>query len=243
MRFRRYDNQTCKIWDEKNKEHRANSNYYSDIHAFKTSTNRTQKVMKKNIIFALVAISIFTTNQTYSQVKYPVKAATVTYSIEMLGMINSMTLYFDDFGKNQCTDAEMEIFGQKTHTRSIFKNNISYSVDMINQSYTKKEVTNEELMKSSNFFDDAKAEQEGLEKQGTENICGKKCQIYSQDKDGTQIKMWIWDKLMLKMETSAQGFTMNIEAKEIKEGTVNKNLFEVPKDFILTTNEEDLKID
>lgn len=191
--------------------------------------------MKKYVISAIIAIFMFQVSISNAQIKYPVKSATVVYDFEMFGSTSEMTLYFNDYGSEQCTEAKMEMFGQSTHNKSIIKDKIMYSLDMMNKTYTKKQMTDEELTKAGNYFDEDNRdfEAEGIEKGGKEKFLGKNCQIYTMNKDGAEMKMWVWDNLLLKMESSAQGFSITLAAKEVKEGKVSKSIFKIPSDFEL----------
>lgn len=72
---------------------------------------------------------------------------------------------------------------------------------------------------------------EGAKKLADEEFLGKNCQVYSMTKDGADIKLWVWQGLMLKMETSAQGMTMSMIATTISESSPDPVLFEIPSDF------------
>ena len=149
----------------------------------------------------------------------------------MMGTESPMTMYFTDNGNTQCSDVKISMMGITKHQRSIQKGKTMYNLDMDEKTYTVKELTEEELKNQVNYMSDEKLEEEGINKDGTEEFLGKKCTIYSTNNEGADVKFWSWEGLMLKTESSAQGMTITITAKTIDESVQDKSIFEVPEGF------------
>ncbi len=172
--------------------------------------------------------------QTQDQEKkrYPIEAATIEYTMSMMGSDNPMTIRFKDGGKKQSTEVEMSMFGMTQHNRSIMIDNMMYELDMAKKTYKEIELTEEQMKKNTTFLADEKAmEEEGFTKGEKENFLGKSCQTYTMNKDGADVKFWSWDGLVLKMESSAQGMSISMVAKSITEGDPDDMYFEIPSNF------------
>ncbi len=188
--------------------------------------------MKKTIFILFMGLIITTGITAQDFIKYPIKSGSVNYTMNMMGVDNNMVVYFTGNGGVQCTDVQMEMFGQKIHSRSIVKGKTAFNLDMTEKTYTVEELSEEQIKKMSNYFSDKDATMEGVTKLGEEVLLGKNCQIYSMNKDGADMKLWIWEGLMLKMETVAMGMTVNMVASAISETAPDPALFEIPSDFI-----------
>lgn len=165
-------------------------------------------------------------------VKYPLEAATVEYTMSMMGSDNPMTIRFKDGGRMQSTDVQISMFGVTQHSRSIMIDNIMYELNMTEKTYKETELSEEQMKKNMTFLSDEQMmQEEGVTKGDKEEFLGKSCQTYLMNKDGAEIKFWSWDGLVLKMETSAQGMTISLVAKSISEGDPDKMYFEIPSDF------------
>ncbi len=188
--------------------------------------------MKKTVVILIIALfGISLSGYSQGKKTYSIKSGTVEYEMEMLGMMINSTLHFDNYGARECTVVKMEMFGQLIESRTFRKDEYVYSLDMIAKTY-EKALFKEKAGDYSNMnFEELAEAEAGITKNGTETFMGKKCIIYGMDKDGAIGKFWIWNDLMLKMEVESQGFTIVMEAKKIKEGSISQDLFEIPTDF------------
>ncbi len=187
--------------------------------------------MKKTSLILILGIILNTALLAQTSVNYPMKRGSIAYTMSMMGSNSPITIYFDDNGNKQCTETKMEMFGTKMHNRSITKNNKFYNLDMTLKTYTESELLTGNSQKMNFYSTDEALTKEGATKIGDEEFLGKNCQVYSMNKDGADIKLWVWQGLMLKMETSAQGMTMSMIATTISESAPDAALFEIPSDF------------
>lgn len=187
--------------------------------------------MKKATLILILGFLIITGNSIQAQMTYPIKTGSIAYTMSMMGTDNLMTMYFSDNGNVQCTETQMEMFGMKIHNRSIVKDKKTFTLDMTQKTYTETDLSAEDFEKMNFFSSDDALAKEGATKVGEEEILGRNCQIYKLTKDGADMKMWIWKGMMLKMETVAQGMTINMVATAITESAPDASIFEVPSDF------------
>lgn len=196
--------------------------------------------MKKSIFVLILALCLKIQLSSQVNVKYPIEAGSVEYSMSMMGSESTMTLYFEDFGNTQCSDAKVSMFGVNAHNRNIMKGKQAYALDMNTKTYTERELTDEEIKKQAYFLtDEAALKEEGITKLEDEDFLGKPCQVYSMNKDGADVKFWSWQGLMLKMETITQGMTISLIAKAINETTPDQSWYQVPDDFTTSENTEE----
>jgi hypothetical protein len=90
----------------------------------------------RKLIFLLLMSFIVNLGLSAQEINYPVKTGSVSYTMSMMGTDNLMVMYFNENGKSQCTDVQMEMFGMKIHNRTIIKDKKSYVLDMAKKTYT-----------------------------------------------------------------------------------------------------------
>src|SRR5688500_4880312 len=73
--------------------------------------------------------------------KYGVKSGVITFRSKILGMEQTQTTYCDDYGEKEANDSYMELkmMGQvsKTHNRTINRDRMVYSLDLMKKTGTK----------------------------------------------------------------------------------------------------------
>jgi hypothetical protein len=76
---------------------------------------------------------------------------------------------------------------------------------------------------------------QGGKKVDSEEILGKKCDVYEINTDTEKSKFWIWKSLLLKMSASQNGMEAIMEATEIKETSdFPEGIFDIPQDIEFT---------
>ncbi len=219
--------------------------------------------MKKLFLLSFIAIFIFacnndSTNESNSKdnnteeqtsensasksfVKYPFESGIIEFKSEMMGMNFIMTLYIKDYGKQQCIASETEMMGKKINTRAFEKDGYLYTLLMEQKTGGKMKITDEDGFGKKNpfAFKEEFLEEVNGKKDGTEEVLGKKCQIYSFIEDGATNKIWVWDNLIIKLEAEQGGMKMLTEVTKIEEtNNLPDGIFEVPADFKITVEED-----
>jgi hypothetical protein len=170
--------------------------------------------------------------------KYGIKSGIVEYKTQMMGMDMIQTLSFDDYGKKEITDMEMEMMGTKIHSVTLRKDGFIYTYDLVKKTGTKTaaldlssqnidfENLSEELVKDMN-----------LKKEGTEDFLGKTCEKISIDYTKMQMKgtYLVWKGIALKMNSGLGATKMDLTAQKLEENpTFPADKFEVPADVKIT---------
>jgi len=109
---------------------------------------------------------------------------------------------------------------------------MTYSLDMIQKTYSEVELSDDDFLKMSYSKWDETMISKGSIKLGNEEVFGKICQIYMQKENGYELKFWCWKDLVLKMETTTQDLKVTMVATSINESVPNNNYFEVPIGFV-----------
>jgi hypothetical protein len=167
--------------------------------------------------------------------KYAIKSGIVQYKTEMMGMEVMQTLTFDDYGKKEATDVEMEMMGVKMHTVNLTKDGFIYNLDMVKKTGTKSPEVN--IANASIDFENLTEEmvkEMDLKKLGTEEFLGKTCEKMSIDnkKMGMKGTFLVYKGLALKSETDLGSMKMNLLAEKFEENpTIPAEKFEVPSDI------------
>jgi hypothetical protein len=167
--------------------------------------------------------------------KYAIKSGIVQYKTEMMGMEVMQTLTFDDYGKKEATDVEMEMMGVKMHTVNLTKDGFIYNLDMVKKTGTKSPAVN--LANSSIDFENLSEElvkDMDLKKLGTEEFLGKTCEKMSIDYKKMSMKgtFLVFKGVALKSETDMGSMKMKLIAEKFEENTtIPAEKFEVPADI------------
>jgi len=167
--------------------------------------------------------------------KYAIKSGIVQYKTEMMGMEVMQTLTFDDYGKKEATDVEMEMMGVKIHTVNLTKDGFIYNLDMIKKTGTKSPEVN--IANASIDFENLSEEmvkEMDLKKLGTEEFLGKTCEKMSIDNKKMSMKgtFLVYKGIALKSETDMGAMKMNLLAEKFEENpTIPAEKFEVPSDI------------
>jgi hypothetical protein len=170
--------------------------------------------------------------------KYAIKSGIVQYKTEMMGMEVMQTLTFDDYGKKEATDVEMEMMGVKLHTVNLTKDGFIYNLDMVKKTGTKSPEINmaNASIDFENLTEEMVKEME-LKKLGTEEFLGKTCEKMSIDnkKMGMKGTFLVYKGVALKSETDMGSMKMNLLAEKFEENpTIPAEKFEVPADIKIT---------
>lgn len=167
--------------------------------------------------------------------KYGIKSGIVQYKTEMMGMEVMQTLTFDDYGKKEATDVEMEMMGVKIHTVNLTKDGFIYNLDMVKKTGTKSPEVN--IANASIDFENLSEEmvkEMDLKKLGTEEFLGKTCEKMSIDNKKMSMKgtFLVYKGIALKSETDMGSMKMNLLAEKFEENpTLPAEKFEVPADI------------
>lgn len=191
------------------------------------SKNSTEKVVKTNK-------------------KYQLKSGIITMISGTMGMTQTMTLYFDDYGNKECAETmgemDMGIVG-KVHMPqqllAITKDGYAYNIDMTNKSGTKTKIMPNRMQKDidfSNLTEDM-MKQMKITKQGTEVLLGRTCDKYSMYEPALKMKSSysVWNGIPLKSEVNIAGIVAKTITTKIEENCViPAERFEIPKDIKIT---------
>ncbi len=170
--------------------------------------------------------------------KYAIKSGIVEYKTQIMGMDVKQTLTFDDYGKKDIQDVEMEMMGVKIHTATLTKDGYVYTLDMTKKTGTKKPVI---TMNNANIdFENLSEEMVkdmDLKKLGTEEFLGKTCEKMSINY--TKMKMkgtyLVYKGVALMVDTDLGSMKMKlIGEKFVENPELPADRFDVPADVTIT---------
>ncbi|MDO9253981.1 MAG: hypothetical protein Q7U54_00610 [Bacteroidales bacterium] len=167
--------------------------------------------------------------------RYAIKSGIVEYKTQMMGMDMKQTLTFDDYGKKEATDMEMDMMGVKIHTVTITKDGFMYTLDMEKKTGTKVasyqgsnqnidfENLSEQMVKDMN-----------LKKEGTEEYLGKTCEKMSIDYTKMKMKgtFLVYKGVALQSDIDMGTTKMKLIGEKFEENPViPADKFEIPADI------------
>jgi len=150
------------------------------------------------------------------------------------------TLTFDDYGKKEATDVEMEMMGTKIHTVTLTKDGFVYTIDMVKKTATKSpsyqgsnqnidfENLSEEMVKDMK-----------LKKEGTEEFLGKTCEKMSIDYEKMKMKgsYLVYKGIPLMVDTDMGSMKMKLIGEKFTENPeIPPAKFEVPEGITIAEN-------
>ncbi len=175
--------------------------------------------------------------------RYGIKSAIIKK--EARGMGNSSmtnTLYFDDYGEREATEMTLKMGEAEKHIRVIAEDggrtNVTLDLD------EKKAARTPTPDQPRNFrnLSQADIDRFKIRETGEETIAGRPCKKYDMELTITgvtvQIRLWIWEGIALKTETSHNGRVMlTDEAVEVEENVlVPDDKFDLPADTEVAGN-------
>lgn len=171
---------------------------------------------------------------------YKIKKAHIEYEMDMMGTRASINMYFKEYGKTECVEAEMELMGMKSVNRTLELDGFVYNLNMEQKTGSKSDMSKTEEEFNPNDFDfenipkDLK-EKYKIEEIGNEEVAGKTCKVYKFIVDGQDAKFYIWKNIPVKYEISQNNMVLVMKAIKIDENpSFPDGIFEVPSDFEIT---------
>jgi hypothetical protein len=199
--------------------------------------------------------------------KYGIKSGVITMTLEMsagqmpagaptaMASNGTITQTFDEFGAKESfvNETAMEMMGMKINTKSqiIIRDGFVYVVDSEKKQATKSKVLKIDDPAKLDFMskDAEYIKRWNIKKEGTEEVAGKPCDIYSFKTDDIQTasgvdskgknkmpmegKCWVWNNIGLKADFILNGsMTMKTLATKVDEkAAIGSTSFDIPAGY------------
>lgn len=172
-----------------------------------------------------------------SKGKYAIKSGIVEYKTQMMGMDAKQTLTFDDYGKLEVQDIEMEIMGTIIHTATLIKDGFIYQMDLVQRTGIKNAATPASNM-SIDFenLSEQMTSEMNLKKLGKEEFLGKTCEKMSIDYQKMQMKgtYLVYKGIALFFDTDLGTMKMKMTAEKfIENPKIPAGKFDIPSDIVM----------
>ena len=167
-----------------------------------------------------------TTTESSSTKPYKVKSGHLLYNTSMEMTIET---WFDDYGNTQYTESVMEIFGEKSGSKTYIVDGFKYDFSIGTTEGTKMKYY---AAQSHDYKDVSEADlkQYGVEFHGNEKISGKDCEVISIE-EPVESKVWIWEGIPMKTVSKLGKEDFVMEIITIDTGDVDKSKFVLPEDI------------
>lgn len=165
--------------------------------------------------------------------RYAIKSGIVEYNSEIMGMKGRQTLTFDDFGKKEVTDVEMEMMGTKIRTVTITRDGFIYTLDLDKKTGTRISGSSPNI--DFENLSEQMSKDMNLKKEGKEEYLGKTCEKMSIDYPKAKMKgsFMVYKGVSLMIDTYVGTMKMNLNAEKFVENPeVPASIFEIPADII-----------
>jgi hypothetical protein len=168
--------------------------------------------------------------------KYGLKSGIVIYKTQMMGMDVKQTMTFDDYGKLDVQEVEMEMMGVKVHTLTLSKDGYMYNIDMVQKTGTKMVGLNNTNIDFQNLSEKMVKDM-NLKKLGTEEFLGKTCDKMSIDYKAMSMTgtFLVYKGVALMSDTDMGTMKMKLVAEKfIENPDIPASKFEIPADVTIT---------
>ncbi len=175
---------------------------------------------------------------TVSKERYAIKSGIVEYNTQVMGMDVKQTMTFDNYGKLDIQEVEMDMMGTKIHTVTLTRDGYIYNLDMVKRTGTKSIVTsmNNASIDFENLSEELIKEMD-LKKLGTEEFLGRTCEKMSIDykKGGMKGSYLVYKGVALLVDTDMGSMKMKLVAEKFLENPeIPASKFEIPSDISIT---------
>jgi hypothetical protein len=171
--------------------------------------------------------------------KFKLKSGIVTMTSETMGMKQTITMYFDDYGNKRSNETmgtiDMGALGKtEMHSLSFTKDGYSYNIDLVKKTGTKVKISSLGTNKDIDFskLNADMMKQMKITKQGTEIVLGKTCDKYFMDDPALKMTSTycVWNGIPLKSIMDMGGIKATVTATKIEENaSIPAEKFEMPK--------------
>lgn len=190
--------------------------------------------MKKILTLALMLMVVCGATAQEGPKKYGIKSGMAKTTTEVMGQVQQVTLYFDNYGALQCSKTKTEVPGMgDIEMATIVKDGKAWMVN-----YTMKQVQEipaaaQEDIDFNNLTEEVKAKY-NVQEAGTEKILGRNCikYTYQADIQGHTAKgtAWVYQGFPLKSVVSVAGMEIKTEVTDFVENIlVMPQTFDVPE--------------
>lgn len=202
--------------------------------------------MKKLMIFAIAISFILSANILNAQDEpefknYNMISGYVEFQLSGIQK-GTQELYFEEYGKYEAkySKGEYDYMGKKgtfnqvniTTPDAVYSLNLEKSQGFKLPAPDYSKVIEKFETENGNFekVQELSMKEQGFIKKGNEKVLDKDCVVWELDKNGTNIKIWIWKGIELKVVQSTQDMTSSQEAiKIVEEEAIPFAKFEVPE--------------
>lgn len=166
--------------------------------------------------------------------KFGVEKGSMEFKMGTMGMQSNMEMYWRNDGKETATITTMNMMGIQTTSYTIIKSDYVYTWDDMTKMGTKVKIDmdlNNQAINYNNLDKDFMDEY-NMKEEGTEEIMGKTCKVFTMNHQGVNSKTWVWKGIGLKSETTVAGIKTSLEVTKIEEGVEPPaEVFEIPEDI------------
>ncbi len=179
-----------------------------------------------------------------SKGRYKLKSGIVTMVSETMGMKQTITMYFDDYGNKTSNETKGEIdMGAMGKTQidnlNFTKDGYLYNINLVKKTGTKRKKADFGKQKDIDFskLSDDMMKQMKITKQGTEVVLGKTCDKFAMDDPAMKMKSTycVWNGIPLKTDMDMGGIKASVTATNVEENvSIPADKFEVPSGITIT---------
>lgn len=176
---------------------------------------------------------------------YAFESGVIVYTSTTMGIEQSVTLWFRDFGRNSCSEITSDMFGQKSHNISLISDTMLYNIDMVVKEGVRSKIKSDsgDAPNYRNMTPEEMTEHR-ITSCPDEKVLDKNCKVFDMVKsvNGMEVKakVWVWEGIPLKTVSVVSGIEVTLEAKDIKVNVhIPASKFSVPDGVKLTDEKPD----
>lgn len=175
-----------------------------------------------------------TQDEIPSYARYGFETGKIEMEMSTMGMKQTMTIHFQDWGNIARTDIVMNFAGMKQELSSLTKDGWTYTWDnknRIGQKFPLQEFETDQINYLKIKDADTELKQKyNIQYKGEKEIQGKTCQVFVlKPQHNVELTVAIWEGIPMETEAKAQGITTKITVKKLDLNiSIDNELFELP---------------
>jgi len=176
--------------------------------------------------------------------KFGVEQGMMEFKMTTMGMTSTMEMYWRDHGKETATITKMDMMGVSTTSNTVISGDYVYTWDSMTGMGTKVKVDMDENNQNINYnnLDKEMMAKYNMVEEGTEEIMGKTCKVFTMNYQGVKSTTWVYKGMALKSESVVAGVKTTYEVIKMEEGVEPPaDVFELPDNIEFKDINEQMK--
>lgn len=190
-------------------------------------------MLKHNLLYLLiVAFSLIECSSKHSlEQRYPFKSGKIIFENKMGQNSITQTLYFEDYGNKETIVSEIDMNGDQVILKSVYLEDYCYTSTSTSDKVNRTKIDRDKVNHLGFFtVSPGLLAKDGFYEGQEDIISGKLCKVYSIKKEDYDMRLWVWDHVIMQLVSTYRGTVMKRTVTSLEEiEKLPASLFDVPE--------------